>query len=188
MEYISQAFKKFETILNDKGVVLLNLSYSVENPALPYKTVCEILKQTEFKLIDTIVWKKKSGLPFPANKQRLSRIFENIYVFALCDDFYINRKIKSTSAKTGQNYYEVVYNYVEARNNDGVCPYNQATFSSELCEKLLNIYAKDNALVYDPFIGSGTTAVACKKLNLGYIGSEISEKQCEWAMNRLNNE
>lgn len=185
IQYIAKVFKKFETVLNDKGVVLLNLSYSIENPSLPYKTVCGILEQTNFKLIDTIVWKKKNGLPFPANKQRLSRIFENIYVFALCDDFHINRKIKSTSAKTGQNYYEIIYNFIEARNNDEVCPYNQATFSSELCEKLLNIYAKEDALVYDPFIGSGTTAVACKKMGLNYIGSEISEKQCAWAMNRL---
>ena len=99
IQYIAKVFKKFETVLNDKGVVLLNLSYSIENPSLPYKTVCRILEQTNFKLIDTIVWKKKNGLPFPANKQRLSRIFENIYVFALCDDFQYQQKNKKHKRK-----------------------------------------------------------------------------------------
>ena len=40
--------------------------------------------------------------------------------------------------------------------------------------------------VYDPFMGSGTTALGCKKLGLNYVGSELSENQCKWAEERLN--
>ena len=36
-------------------------------------------------------------------------------------------------------------------------------------------------------MGSGTTAVACKKMKLNYIGSEISANQVEWAENRIKN-
>ena len=75
--------------------------------------------------------------------------------------------------------------FIEAKNNDGSCPYNKATFSSELCEKLLSLYGRANGWVYDPFMGTGTTAVACKKMGLNCIGSEISENQCEWAKNRI---
>lgn len=57
-----------------------------------------------------------------------------------------------------------------------------------MCSQLLDIYAPDNATVYDPFMGTGTTAVACKIKGYTYIGSEISEKQCEWANNRLKQE
>lgn len=74
---------------------------------------------------------------------------------------------------------------IEAKNNDEVCPYNKATYSSDLCTKLLKIYAPKGALVYDPFMGSGTTAVACEKMELMSRGSEISKNQCEWAINRL---
>ena len=42
--------------------------------------------------------------------------------------------------------------------------------------------------VLDPFIGSGTTAVACERLNRRWIGIEISEKYCEIAANRIESE
>ena len=104
------------------------------------------------------------------------------------DTYENNRKVKSVSEKTGQKYYEATYNFVEARNNDGKCPYNQATYSTELCEKLLNIYCKDGWVVFDPFIGSGTTAAACIKSgrDIHYIGSEISENQVKFAEERIN--
>lgn len=133
--------------------------------------------------------RKKSGLPFPANKRRLSRIFEFIFIFARkyeIETFDIYKKVSSISQKTNQKYYEVFYNFIEAKNNDGKCPYNNATYSSELCEKLLKIYAKKNNIVYDPFIGTGTTAVACKRMGFNCIGSEISEKQVEYAKDRLS--
>lgn len=43
------------------------------------------------------------------------------------------------------------------------------------------------AIVLDPFIGSGTTAVACKNLGRKYIGFEISPKWHKIAIDRLNN-
>ena len=42
--------------------------------------------------------------------------------------------------------------------------------------------------VIDTFIGSGTTAVACERLNRKWIGIEISEKYCEIAAKRIENE
>lgn len=44
-----------------------------------------------------------------------------------------------------------------------------------------------NDIVLDCFIGSGTTAIACKEIGRQFIGFEISEKWCEIANDRLNN-
>ena len=49
------------------------------------------------------------------------------------------------------------------------------------------MYAKPKSLVYDSFNGTGTTGVACIKLGLNYIGSELSEEQCKYSIERLNN-
>lgn len=126
-------------------------------------------------------------MPNNCSPNKLTRIWENIYVFVRdkeSETFNCNKSIVSIR-KTGQKSYSNIYNYIEAKNNDESCPYNKATYSSDLCTQLLNIYAPENAIVYDPFIGTGTTAIACLKLEINYIGSEISKRQCEWANNRI---
>jgi DNA modification methylase len=40
--------------------------------------------------------------------------------------------------------------------------------------------------VYDPFMGSGTTAVACVNMDLHFVGSEISENQVRYATERIH--
>jgi len=45
---------------------------------------------------------------------------------------------------------------------------------------------KETDLVYDPFIGSGTTAVACINKNRNFIGSEISKEYCDIANKRID--
>jgi len=61
---------------------------------------------------------------------------------------------------------------------------NYHTDLSNMCIKLLSY---ENELVFDPFMGSGTTAVSCKKLNRRYIGFEISPDYCNIANKRLDN-
>lgn len=190
LKWTGDLFNELNQVLKENRTIVYNFSYSIENPSLPNKLVVYIEQHTDFRLVDTIIWKKKSGLPFPANGKRLSRNWEYVFVFARkneMDTYENNRKVKSISEKTGQKYYEAIYNFVDAKNNDGKCPYNQATYSTELCDKLLNIYCQDGWIVYDPFIGSGTTAVSCLKRGIHYIGSEISENQVKFAEERIKN-
>jgi len=56
----------------------------------------------------------------------------------------------------------------------------------EVISGLINANVGDTVL--GPFLGSGTTAVACKQLNRNFIGIEISEKYCEIARRRLEQE
>lgn len=56
----------------------------------------------------------------------------------------------------------------------------------EVMENIIGILP-DDALIIDPFCGSGTTCVACKNLKRDYIGIEISKDYCEEAITRLNN-
>jgi len=50
---------------------------------------------------------------------------------------------------------------------------------------LLRGSVKETDIIFDPFMGSGTTALASKALNRRFIGCEISEKYCEIARQRL---
>lgn len=54
-----------------------------------------------------------------------------------------------------------------------------------IIETLVRNSSKENDLVLDCFLGSGTTAVACKNQNRNYIGIEVNPKWCKVAKNRL---
>jgi DNA modification methylase len=49
-------------------------------------------------------------------------------------------------------------------------------------------FFEEATTVLDPFLGSGTTAVACERLNRKWIGIEISEEYCEIAAKRIDAE
>lgn len=53
---------------------------------------------------------------------------------------------------------------------------------------LVKCFSKENDVVLDPFIGSGTTAVACKQLKRDFIGFEIVEEYVDIANKRLQQE
>ena len=53
--------------------------------------------------------------------------------------------------------------------------------------RILHLLSKKDNVVLDPFLGSGTTAVACKELGRNFIGIEISPEYCKIAETRLKN-
>ena len=57
--------------------------------------------------------------------------------------------------------------------------------SEKLIAKLILASSKPGDLVFDPFVGSGTTCVAAKKLGRRYLGIEIDEEYCLWGAKRL---
>lgn len=189
-EFTIKLFNEFDRILTENSCVLYNISYSSTNTECLFKTIYSIIENTNFKVADVITWKKSNALPNNCSSNKLTRIVEFIFVFCRKNEFntfFMNKKVVSQRSN-GQKMYENIYNFVEAKNNDGTCPYNKATYSTELCEKLLNLYAPAECYVYDPFIGSGTTAVACERLGLHCVGSEISDNQVKFAVERLQNE
>lgn len=52
-------------------------------------------------------------------------------------------------------------------------------------KEILKMFTRDNDLILDPFIGSGSTAVACLQLNRRFIGFEIEEKYYKIALERV---
>ena len=193
--WVVNVFNHYDEILKDNGVILWNVSYgsdatvNTESIGLMWLSIADIIRKTNFTVADNIIWKKGSALPNNVSKNKLTRICEYVFVFCRKNEyktFNANKKISSVSSR-GQTFYKNEFNYIEAKNNDGSCKLNKATFSSDLVYKLLNMYANNNSIVYDSFMGTGTTAIGCLKYGCNYIGSELSKEQCAFAQERIDN-
>ena len=197
-EYISwciDIFNKLDSVLKENGVIIWNVSYggdvssNSENLDTMWLCIADIIRNTGFTVADRIVWKKSNSFPNNMSPNKLNRIVEDIFVFVRKLEIrtFHSNKIIVGERPTGQKMYSPICNYIEAPNNSENCSINKATFSEELCIKLFNIYAPKNAVVYDPFMGTGTTAIACLRKGLNYVGTEISKEQIEWSENRIQN-
>lgn len=60
-----------------------------------------------------------------------------------------------------------------------------AIYPEYIIMEFLKLLTRKGDTVLDPFMGSGTTAVACKKLGRNYIGFEINPEYCRYAEERL---
>ncbi|HOR41380.1 MAG TPA: site-specific DNA-methyltransferase, partial [Paludibacteraceae bacterium] len=68
---------------------------------------------------------------------------------------------------------------------------HSAVFPEELVKTIIENFSNEGDLIYDPFMGTGTTAIVAKKLNRNYLGSELTEKYFKTIQERLcvaNNE
>ncbi len=193
--FIVTIVNKLDDILTNDGTIIMNLSYasSVDIGMIGSRLIellYGIIEQTDFDIADIICWKKKSALPNNRSSNKCTRICE--FVFVLCRKseymtFKSNKQVTKRIEEKGLIYYSNVFNFIEAPNNDGKNPYNNATYSVEFVHNLLQMYVQDNSIVYDCFGGTCTTAVACKNENrdIKCICSEIDKEQCEYGKERL---
>ena len=117
---------------------------------------------------------------------------------------YILHSHKIWVKGTGVNDYRVNYQHIMTFSRKGtkrkpvadfkpdVFIVNQSKYKSytygmpvRIIELLVNNYTDKNNIVYDPFMGSGTTAEACDNTRRRWIGSEIYEKYGELVKERM---
>ena len=93
-----------------------------------------------------------------------------------------------TNSTTYSRIYTILWNGM-IRNKDcgDEIRYHPTQKPKPLMGMILTDFSKDGQTILDPFMGSGTTGVACKELGRNFIGIEISEKYFNIAQKRINN-
>lgn len=148
-----------------------------------------------FKLHDTMIYEKNSpAYPARSDSNRYTQIFEYMFVFAkgevpkqlICDkpNKWAGHKDFSGKLKNPVPDFSPrnnIWKYTTSFNGWK----HPAPFPEALAHDHIVSWSKPGDLVYDPFMGSGTTAYVAKQLNRNYIGSEISAEYCEIIKQRL---
>ena len=186
-DFMLSLFDGFYDILKENGVVLWNINYGNVNPNAMWVLMGLIADDTDFTIADDIIWFKSNAMPNVGSSNKLTRIVEHVFVLCRDEEFktFNSNKELSMVASNGAKIYKPINNVVYAKNNDGSNPFNKATYSIDLVGQLIDLYFKKGDLIYDPFMGTGTTALACRMKGLNYIGSEISHNQVDYSIERL---
>lgn len=145
-------------------------------------------KEAFFKIIgcfgeyikDIIIWDKGHGQP-AMHEMVLNSCYEMILI--LEDNGKIGRVIENAQFKRGE-----MNNIIRTGKPQKIVGTHGASFPESLVSKLIKAFSKEGDLIYDPFMGTGTTAVVAKRFNRNWIGSEITEEYCKIANTRINGE
>jgi len=105
---------------------------------------------------------------------------EDLYVFWKPGSYTVNRS-RLSPAEWKEWGLRQVWNIPSVRAND----IHQAMFPIELAYRVIKLYTDEDDIVLDPFMGSGTTALAAIEANRQYLGIELMEQYAELACKRV---
>jgi len=128
-----------------------------------------LLEQNGFIAIDIVVWQKPDPVPLNA-KSRFLNAWEAIVVG------------KRPGSHWGSNYE---HNIIKVQAPKGKSRFHPTQKPVALIKKLIELTTKEGDLILDPFMGSGTTAVACVESKRNYLGFEISKQYHKQAIERI---
>ena len=130
-------------------------------------------------LYDKRIWVKDpswANSRWTSNTYRAVSEYEDLYVFWKPGEFIINRDKLTESEWKEWGLRGVWYINSVSRNDD-----HEAKFPLELASRIVRLFSNENDIVLDPFMGSGTTAIAALKNNRKYIGIDKEEKYVKLA-------
>lgn len=102
----------------------------------------------------------------------------------LIEDTCHKKETQSKGFKTGGNIWYIPVGWMTS-SKDEIAYEHPAIFPEKLANDHIVSWSNEGDLVYDPFMGSGTTAKMAMLNNRKYIGSEISKEYCEIAEQRI---
>ena len=197
------------------GVVVWVVSDSTKNGSESLNSFKQAIyfNSIGFRLHDTMIYAKNN--PIPMNHNRYEQVFEFAFIFSKgkpktfnpikipieninathCGGFRNKNKSempeqKRHSKSTGNTekikgniwFYNVGSNQT---SKDKIAFEHPAIFPEQLANDHILSWSNENDIVYDPFMGSGTSAKMAIKNNRNWIGSEISEEYCRIIEQRI---
>lgn len=167
IEVLNECFR----VLKEGGSMIYNHKNRIKDgiQITPY----EWLLKTKFIVKQEIVWVNRS------------QNFDKIRFYPFTERVYWLAKNRETKLINNINHYDVFdWNEWKAVGTKGQ---HTRAFPLKMVKDFLEVFPEAR-IILDPFMGSGTTAIACKQLNRDFIGFEIDESFVKISKERLKQE
>ncbi len=177
---IEEYFKIQQIAINEMLRIAKQSFYIIQPITGNKEALFKIIGYFSNQIKEILIWDKKHAEP-AIMRQVLNSEYEFIIVF----DSVTARQRLFENAKFKRGTLSNIFRQDKSSENiDG----HSATFPIKLVKNILNNFSDVGSIILDPFLGSGTTAVACKQLGRKFIGIEIFKKYCEISQRRLAQE
>lgn len=177
---------------SDKKNPARGMSYRPQTPlglkpkdliGIPWR-VALALQKDGWYLRSDIIWYKPNCQP-ESVKDRPTQSHEYIFLFSKSEDyFYDYESIKEPSTEKGKKRNKRT---VWSVNTEPFPEAHFATFPEELIQPMIIASTKKDGYIIDPFFGSGTVGVVCKKNKRNFHGIELKKEYIEIANRRISN-
>lgn len=190
---LEAVFKETWRTLVPGGRAAINVANVGRKPYVPlHAYIIEIMNKIGFLMRGEIIWNKAAsagistawGSFASASNPCLRDVHEYILIFSKLTDKLEKGSKKDTISK--ENFLEWSKSIWEFPTASAKKIGHPAPFPEELPSRLIEFYSYEGDIILDPFIGSGTTAIAALKLNRHYIGYEISPEYIDIAHKRIS--
>jgi len=175
-EYFEFNCKVVTELLRVSDLVFYNVQFLTGNKPALFK----LLGEFHEKVKEFIIWDKVNAEPAIRDNVLNSR-FEVIIVFQ-------NSSPETRRFESAQFSRGALQNLWQIKRGKKIDSSHGATFPEDLIEMIVSNFAKPNSVILDPFMGTGTTGVVCKKFNHRFIGIELLNKYYVTAKQRINNQ
>ena len=201
-EYLSllkNCFTETYRVLVDGGRACINIANIGRKPYIPLSDyVSKIMIEIGFNMRGEIIWNKSAGAGIStawgsfqsASNPILRDVHEYILIFSKGNykrERDKNEKEFRHDNITKKEFIEWTKSVWTMNTESAKRIGHPAPFPEELPNRLIKLFSFTNDIVIDPFMGSGTTAIAAIKNNRNFVGYEINEKYINLANNRILN-
>jgi site-specific DNA-methyltransferase (adenine-specific) len=193
LDLIQRVGAEVYRVLKPGGRFIVNVANLGRKPYIPmHAFFYQIHVDLGFLPMGEIIWQKGRGANGScawgswrsARAPRLRDLHEYLLVFAKGS---FTRPDKGTSDLSGDEFTESTLSVWEILPVSAKKVGHPAPFPVELASRVIKLYSYVGDVVLDPFIGSGTTAVAAKQHGRHYVGFDISPEYCRLAEERIAN-
>ena len=193
LQLLKEVFEETWRVLVPGGRAAINIANIGRKPYIPlHSYVIDIMHKIGFHMRGEIIWNKDAsagvstawGSFASASNPCLRDVHEYILIFSKITNRLEKGEKKNTIEKSNfVEWSKSIWNFsaVSAKKVGHPAP-----FPIELPRRLIELYSYENDVILDPFIGSGTTALAAIELNRHYVGYDISQEYVDLARKRIN--
>jgi site-specific DNA-methyltransferase (adenine-specific) len=176
---IEQYYEFHSTVLNELLRIASIVFYNVQIVTGSKRAWFKIIGDNYDRLKDIIIWDK--GHAQPAMQQAvLSRQSELILIFE-APERAVSRQFQTCNFERG-----TLNDVWQIKRDRKIASNHGATFPEALVERIILNFSNEGGLIYDPFMGTGTTAKVALDHGRNFIGSEISAEYCAIADTRIH--